>query len=69
MSLEEKTKRYIRIITEKYYYKALEMGYMFSEVKSIGPHLYKINIGNMELTYMGTAEGTARLVGATGEIA
>lgn len=69
MSLEEKTKLYIKAVTEKYYYKALEVGYKFSEVKTIGPHLYRLNIGNMTLTYMGTAEGTARLVGASGNIA
>lgn len=68
MSLIEETKNFIDKAVRRFYYKAIETGAEVSEIAYIGANLYKISVGNMELTYMGTVNGTAILIGATGDI-
>lgn len=68
MALVEETKNFINKSVRNFYYKAIETGAEVSEIDYIGANMYKINVGTMELTYMGTVTGTAILIGSTGDI-
>lgn len=68
MTLEEQTKQFIDSSVRRFYYKAVESGASVSEIEYLGANMYKINIGNMELVYLGTVEGTANIIGSTGDI-
>lgn len=68
MSLEDETKQYIDKSVRRFYYKAIENGTKVSEIEYLGLHTYKVSVGKMELTYMGTADCTAKLIGATGDV-
>lgn len=67
-SLELETIKYINEYVRDYYYKAIKIGVEISDVKPIGAHLYSLNLGNATLTFMGTADGTAKQVGFEGDI-
>lgn len=68
MSLQENTIRYIESHVNRFYAKAIEHGAKVSDVTYKGAHLYTLMLGNCELTYMGTVNGTAQIVGMSGEI-
>lgn len=68
MSLEEKTKSFILSDVNYFYYAAIEKGVQVSPVDHVGCNLYNLNIGNATLTYLGTVDGTAKLVGVDGDI-
>jgi len=56
MDIFEQTKQFINMAVRRYYYKAIEAGAVVTDVEYVGAHLYKVNVGNMNLTYMGTVE-------------
>jgi hypothetical protein len=68
MSLEEETKLYINIAVKHYYTKAIEYGAKVSEIQYVGTNVYKIKVGKMELAYIGTADGRAQLLAASGNV-
>jgi len=68
MNLADETKQFIDKSVRRFYYKAIESGASVSTVESIGMHLYKISVGKLELTYMGTVDGKANVVGASGDV-
>lgn len=68
MSLQDDTIRYIKSHVNRFYAKAIEHGAEVSDVTYKGMHLYTLMLGNCELTYMGTVDGTAQPVGMSGEI-
>ena len=68
MDLFEQTKLFIEGSVKRFYYKAIELGAPVSSVEYMGANIYKISVGNMELVYMGTVDGAARLIGSSGEV-
>ncbi|QUH21832.1 hypothetical protein [Alkaliphilus sp. B6464] len=68
MDLFECTKISIEKEVKRFYYKAIESGAVVSKIEYIGANMYKVSVGKMELTYMGTVDGTAKLIGASGDI-
>lgn len=68
MTMQEETKQFIDKSVRRFYYKALEAGAEVSEIEYLGLHMYKVFVGKMELTYMGTVDCTAKLIGSTGDI-
>lgn len=68
MSLELQTKSFIERDVNYLYHKAIEKGAEVSPIKDIGCNLYTLKIGKATLTYLGTIDGTAKLVAAEGEI-
>lgn len=68
MNLFEQTKLFIEISVKRFYYKAIELGAKYQKAEHIGANVYVVTIGNMELTYMGTVDGTARLIGSSGDV-
>lgn len=68
MTLEEQTKLSIENYIKDYYYKAIEQGATLSEIETIGPNTYRCSLGKMEMIYIGTVEGTARIVSCEGDI-
>lgn len=68
MTLEEQAKLYIENYIKDYYYKALEHGALLSEIEETGPNMYKCTLGKMKMLYIGTADGTARIVACEGDI-
>ncbi|MGL4338412.1 MAG: hypothetical protein ACRCST_16125 [Turicibacter sp.] len=68
MSLHDNTICYIENHVNRFYAKAIEHGAVVSDVIYKGANLYTLMLGNCELTYMGTVNGTAQPVGISGEI-
>ncbi|QUH21447.1 hypothetical protein [Alkaliphilus sp. B6464] len=68
MNLSDETKLFIERSVKRFYVKAIEAGAVISPVTDIGMNLYKVSVGNMELTYMGTVEGTAKVIASSGNI-
>lgn len=68
MTLEQQTKLYIENYIKNYYYKAFEHGAILSEIEDTGANTYKCTLGKMEMLFIGTAEGTARVVACEGDI-
>jgi len=68
MTLEQQTKSYIEEYIRDYYYKAFEHGAILSEIEDTGSNTYKCTLGNMTMLFIGTANGTARIVGVEGDI-
>lgn len=68
MNLYDETKLYIYKSVRRFYSKAIEAGAIISEVESLGANMYKVSVGKLELTYMGTVEGTAKVIGASGDV-
>lgn len=68
MSLELQTKSFIERDVNYFYHKAIEQGAEVSPIEDIGCNLYTLKIGNATLTYLGSVDGTAKLIGLEGEI-
>lgn len=68
MTLERQTKIYIENYIKSFYYKAFEYGATLSEIEDTGANTYKCTLGNMTMLFIGTADGTARIVAAEGDI-
>lgn len=68
MSLEKETKIYIENYIRAYYHKAFEHGAILSEIEYTGANTYRCTLGNMTILFIGTADGTARIVACEGDI-
>lgn len=68
MTLEQQTKLSIENYIKDYYYKALDHGAILSEIESTGVNTYKCTLGKMEMFFIGTADGTARIAACEGDI-
>lgn len=68
MNLQDKTIKFILNDVHRFYFKAIQNGVSVSAVTAKACNLYTLNLGNAELTYLGTADGTAKLVGVAGDI-
>jgi hypothetical protein len=60
------TKRFIDNVTRRTYAGAIQSGAALSEVEYAGVNMYNVSVGLMSLTYMGTVDGKAKMVGAEG---
>lgn len=68
MTLEQQTKSYIENYIKDFYYKAFENGAILSEIEDTGANTYKCTLGKMTMLFIGTADGTARIVACEGDI-
>lgn len=68
MTLFYQTKKYIEFVVRDYYAKAIECGASVSEVEHLGANMYRVSVGKLELTYIGKVNGTAEVIGASGDV-
>lgn len=68
MNLQEETKQFIDKSVRRFYSKPIEKGAIVSAIEYVGVNVYKLNVGKLELTYMGKVDGTAEVISASGDV-